>query len=37
MIDFPIEVGILSWVSTAIFWVVGIVTVWKIIKAIKND
>ena len=36
MINFPFEVGIFGWVSTAIFWVVGIVAIWKIVKAILN-
>lgn len=34
MINFPFEVGILGWVSTAIFWIVGIVIVWKLIEGI---
>jgi hypothetical protein len=36
MIEFPLEVGILCWVSTAIFWVAIVVAVWKIVKAIWN-
>lgn len=34
MISFPLEVGILCWVSTAIFWVVIVVIGWKIIEQI---
>lgn len=34
MIEFLIEVGILCWVSIAIFWVAAVVDVWKIVKAL---
>ena len=37
MIEFPLEVGILCWVSTAIFWAAGFVAIWKIVKAILNN
>lgn len=36
MIDFPLEVGIIGWVSTAIFWVAVVVAVWKIIKVMSS-
>lgn len=32
MIVFPIEVGIIGWVSTAIFWVAGVIAVWGCVK-----
>ena len=35
MINFPLEVGILGWVSTLIFWVALIVIVIGIIKLKK--
>lgn len=35
MIVFPIEVGILCWVSTAIFWIAGIMIVIGLIKLKK--
>lgn len=34
MMEFPLEVGILCWVSTAIFWVVIVLASWKIIEQI---
>lgn len=36
MIEFPLEVGILGWVSTAIFWVVIVVAVWEIAEQIMR-
>lgn len=36
MIDFGIEVGILGWVSTLIFWMAVVVAVWKIVKALTK-
>lgn len=36
MIEFPIEVGILCWVSTAIFWVAVVMAVVGIVKALKK-
>ena len=36
IIDFGIEVGVLGWVSTAIFWVAVVVAVWKIIKVMSS-
>lgn len=32
MINFPFEVGILSWVSTAFFWVAAVVIIVGIVK-----
>ena len=37
MIEFPLEVGILCWVSTVIFWVVVVLVVWKIVEVIWNN
>ena len=37
MIEFPLEVGILGWVSTAIFWVAVGVAVWKVVKVIWKN
>lgn len=37
MINFPLEVGILGWVSTAIFWVAVVVAVVGIVKALNRD
>ena len=36
MIEFPLEVGVLGWASTAIFWVVIVVAVWKIIRVMSS-
>lgn len=36
MIEFPLEVGILGWVSTAVFWVDVVVAVWKIIRVMSS-
>ena len=36
MINFPLEVGILGWVSTALFWVVVVLVVWKIAEQIMR-
>ena len=36
MINFPLEVGILGWVSTAVFWVAVVVAVWKIIRVMSS-
>ena len=37
MIEFPLEVGILGWVSTAIFWVAIVVAIWEIVEALKKE
>ena len=37
MIDFPIEVGILGWMSTIVFWVVVGVMVVQVIRSLKNS
>ena len=37
MIEFPLEVGILGWVSTAVFWVAVVVIVVGVIKALNRD
>lgn len=34
MIDFPLEVGILGWVSTAIMWTAVVVAVVGIVKVV---
>jgi hypothetical protein len=36
MIEFPLEVGILCWVSTIVFWVTVVVIVVGIINALKK-
>lgn len=36
MIEFPLEVGILGWVSTAVFWVAVLVALWKIAEQIMR-
>ena len=36
MIEFPLEVGILGWVSTAVFWVAVVLVVWKITEQIMR-
>lgn len=35
MIVFPIEVGILGWVSTAVLWVAAVIIVVSLIKTRK--
>lgn len=37
MISFPIEVGVLGWASTIVFWVAVVVIVVGIIKALNRD
>ena len=37
MIEFPLEVGIFGWVSTAIFWAAVCVAVWKVVKVIWKN
>lgn len=36
MIDFPIEVGILGWVSTIIFWLAVVMVVVEIVRCLKK-
>ena len=36
MISFPIEVGVLGWASTIVFWVAVAVIVHGIVKALKK-
>lgn len=37
MINFPIEVGVLGWASTIVFWVAMVMVVVGIIKALNRD
>lgn len=36
MIDFPLELGILGWVSSIIFWLAVVMAVWGILKGLKE-
>lgn len=36
MINFPIEVGVLGWTSTIVFWVAMVMVVVGIAKALKK-
>jgi hypothetical protein len=36
MISFPLEVGILCWVSTIVFWMAMVIVVVGIVKALKK-
>lgn len=36
MIDFPLEVGILCWVSTIIFWFAVVMAVVEIVRVIRK-
>lgn len=37
MINFPIEVGVLCWASTFVFWLAVVVIVVGVIKALNRD
>lgn len=36
MIQFPLELGILCWVSTIVFWVVVVMVVVGVVKMLKK-
>ena len=36
MISFPIEVGVLGWASTIVFWVAVVMVVVGIVKGLKK-
>jgi hypothetical protein len=36
MINFPIEVGVLGWASTIVFWVALVMVVYGIVKSLEK-